>query len=190
MGTILALHYAGGVIMVSSDKLIQALEDEKAREKQLAFGFADRKGERPYRLDVQENGVQLHLEVEDCDRLGILLNTVEVRCTDGAPEFEAHVSMENQIDRITNDIRCLSGNFQLIEKDKTSPVAILRTPPPSDNSSHYFELVLRRGSEVTLRHFTVGDTGVRRASSANISMESFRTLMAHLVEAVSSTGRE
>jgi hypothetical protein len=177
--------------MVSSDKLIQALEDQKARETQLAFGFADRKANRPYRLDVQEDGVRLHLEVEDYDRLGILLNTVEVRSTDRARESGTRVSLENQIDRITNDIRCLSGNFQLIEEDMASQVAILRTPPPRGNSSQYFELVLRRGLEVTLRHFTVGDKPrVRRASSANMSMESFRALMAHLVEIFSATGRE
>jgi len=65
--------------MVSSEKLIQALDTEKAREKQLAFGFASRKTTRPYRLDIQEDGVRLQLEVEDFDRLGVLFNAVRVR---------------------------------------------------------------------------------------------------------------
>ena len=129
--------------MVSSEKLIQALDAEKAREKQLAFGFASRKTTRPYRLDVQENGVRLHLEVDDFDRLGVLLNAVQVRSTGSVHEPEASVSLENQIDRIVTDIRCLSGDFQLIEKDAASMVAILRTPPPNEQSSHYFEMVLR-----------------------------------------------
>ncbi len=119
--------------MVSSEKIMQALESEKARGKQQAPGSAHRKASGPFRLDVQENGVRLRLEVEEFDRLGILLNTIQVRSTDRAGEFDARVSLEYQIDRITRDIRCLSGDFKLIEKDTASLVAILRTPPPSDD---------------------------------------------------------
>lgn len=177
--------------MVSSEKLIQALETEKAREKQLAFGFASRKTSRPYRLDVQENGVRLYLEVEDLDRLGVLLSSVRVRCTGGAHEPQAGVSLETQINRVANDIRCLSGDFQLIEKDTASMVAILRTPPPNEHSSHYFEMVLRGGSEISLRHYSVDDNArTRHARPANVSMESFRRLVSQLVQLFSFAERE
>ncbi len=174
-----------------SNKLIQALDAEKAREKQLAFGFASCKTTRPYRLDVQENGVRLRLEVEDFDRLGVLLNAVQASSAGGADEPEGRVSLENQIERIVTDIRCLSGDFQLIEQDAASMVAILRTPPPNEHSSNYFEIVLRGGSEISLRHYSLdGDARTRRARPANVSMESFRRLVSQLVELFPSAGRE
>ncbi|MFQ5511382.1 MAG: hypothetical protein ACE5EO_05985 [Candidatus Krumholzibacteriia bacterium] len=172
--------------MVSSEKLIQGLEAQKARESQLTFGFARRPVSRPYRVDVEEDGVQLRVEVEDFDRLGVMLSTVEVRGADRVIESDARPSLENQVDRVTSDIRCLSGEFQLIEKDTASLVAVLRTPPPCGDRAQYFELVLRGGYRLSLRHFTVGENlGARRPCASNMSMQSFRTLVSHLVRLLS-----
>ena len=69
-------------------------------------------------------------------------------------------------------------------------VAILRTPPPNEQSSTYFEMVLRDGSEISLRHYSVDeDARTRHARPTNVSMESFRSLVSQLVELFSSAGQ-
>ena len=167
--------------MTPSDRILSALRGQKELEDQLAFGFTPQDSQRPYGVDLSEKGVRLRLEVEDFDRLGVVLVGIELEvereATAGADE-----ALNKQIDGLTKGFDYLYGDFRLIEQEKKDRQAILRTALSFNGTARYYEVVLRNGTEATLKHYTVDESRQRHASTANVSMDSFARLVDDLVE--------
>jgi len=161
--------------MTSGERIIRSLRGQKELENQLAFGFARQKPGRPYLLDCEEGGVRLRLEVEDFDRLGVLLTDMQFELqgldSDG-DRFDGH------IEALSRGTRHLGIGLRLIERDDNAMQAVLRTIPTREAASRYFEMILLGDLSVTLRHFTLHKkTRQRTPTSANMSMEAFVQLV-------------
>lgn len=166
--------------MTSGSKIICSLRDQKELEKQLVFGFAKQKTPPPYKLSCENGDVALTLQVDDFDRLGVLLRDMRLTLTTAACDSGR---LDQLVTRLENGVTRLSAVLRLIEKENDIGQAILRTTPSEDGTSSYFEMTVQNGTKLKLCHFVVDETTHMRAqTSANMSMESFVALVDQLFE--------
>lgn len=168
--------------MTPAQRILRSLKGQRELEGQLAFGFVPQRSKPPYTLECEEMGVRLRLEVEDFDRFAVLLKSASFELAGGGVGGDPRDEFNERIDRLTAELSCLDGGLQLIEREEDTFEAILRTDPSRGASNRYFELTLT-GGEAVLRHFHVDAKTHRRTQvSANMSMESFVTVVDQLVE--------
>lgn len=171
-------------MMTSGSSIIRSLRDRKELEKQLAFEFARKKTGPPYTLTCEHDQVILHLDVEDFDRLGVMLRGMRLVVASASGDSGG---FDWLVARLENSLTHLNGGLQLIEMENEVEQAILRTAPTENDSRSYFELTIKSGTEMMLWHFTVDSKTQKRVrTSANMSMESFALLIDRFFELLSA----
>jgi hypothetical protein len=169
--------------MAHGERIKNLLLLQKERERQLSLGFAKGKDPDGYRVDYASGDVRLQIRVEEFDRLGVLLDCVELTREKDMPDSAAGAELRAQAVRFTERADQPWGKFSMVEACGEEPRAILRTSPSGTPTSVFFELDLRGGTEASLRSYAVGpETNERVRVAANLSMAAFQALTEFLIE--------
>ncbi len=167
-----------------SDTLMQTLWKHKELEKQFVFEFAAEERKRPYAEEIQAEGIRLRVSVEDFDRYGLLLHDLELCSLQGPSGEMPEKKLDHLAKCICDEITYLAGRFQCTELDRDNLAAVLRTEVVRGaENDFYYEFELTDGTCGRIRHFALeGEVSRRRATPANISTETFRRLVDHLID--------
>ena len=142
---------------------------------QLATHPLGRSGE----IRVADGGLEVRLEVADWDRLGCLLEAVEVRSARGVP-------LVCDPTRVAETVSYLGETLQVIEAVNDEGRALLRSVPPSTGSGSvsFFEMALDRLSGVwSLRRYAADrQTGERRRVAAPLTRHVVERLVVDLMD--------
>ncbi len=165
------------------ERLIKKLWDRKELEKQTLLDFAAVKKEPSCTETLQAEGIQISVCVDNIDRFGLLLHSFELTLTEEAAADGITEKIEELVNQICEKIPYLDGQFHCVEMDRKGQDAVLRTEPTKDAEKSYYELEILAGREARIRYFTMSnDLKQRKASPANISIETLRRLTDQLIE--------
>jgi hypothetical protein len=173
----------GVMTMTAGQKILCSLQGQKERQKQMSLEFARSPMLRTLTAKCEESGVAVSLEVEDIDRLGVLLSRVTLS-VDGSVSQSAE-RFNERIERLTGGVHSL----RVIECEVGSLYALLRTAPVGESDVRYFEITLD-DTVATLEHFVVAQTSWRRRlEPVNLSIMGFVDLVDRLVDGVMAMPR-
>jgi hypothetical protein len=133
-------------------------------------------------IQVTEAGVDLWMRVTDWDRLGCLLDSLEMRSAQALPLlFDPF--------RIAQRVTYLGEPLQVIEMVKGGGQALVRSAPPCmrDGSVSFFEMILNRQRELSLRRYAVdAECGQRKGVPAPLTRHTLERLVVDLLDLASS----
>jgi hypothetical protein len=116
--------------------------------------------------------------VHGIDKLGVLVSRLTIKAK-GTPS----VSMKKQAELVSARITYLEEAFKMLEHDSDQQTLYLRSAvtQPKKDETHYFEIVLKGGTELSLAHYEVArGTSQRRLTPANLSRRTFERLLGDL----------
>ncbi len=129
--------------MTLGQKVMEALEEAKEKG---ALEHLEEEG-----FSVRHDGIQVTLGIVDFDRLGFLLNGINVEwgAAMSAATTKAHA------ERIAHRVTYLTEDLTLVEWTEERADALLRSTPQEmqGKGSDYFELSLRGGRTLELRRY-------------------------------------
>ena len=79
-----------------------------------------------FRPIIETENLEWHFEISEFDKLGLLLNHIEIKARN-----PASLLLERQFEQLQNRIRCLH-DFKLIEYDRTNTAMLLQGSTASD----------------------------------------------------------
>jgi hypothetical protein len=130
-------------------------------------------------LSAGDLTVRLHLA--DWDRLGCLLESLDVQSAQGAPLVFDPI-------RITERVTYLGETLEVIEVISGAGWALLRSAPPCtrDGTVSFFEMILDRQHGLSLTRYAVDrERGERTRVSAPLTRHALERLLADLLELAS-----
>jgi len=130
-----------------------------------------------FRPIVETEDLAWHFEISEFDKLGLLLNHIEIK----APHL-AFLLLERQFEQVQNKIRSLQ-DFKLIEDDRANATMLLRSRVPKKLGGviRYYEIVLKSGSQLHFARYEFDPAiGRRRVVPANLARETFEELLVDL----------
>ncbi len=135
--------------------------------------------------DVQiiERDLQVQLRLADWDRLGCLLERLEVRRIGGLPLRLTPVSIEKRVTYLEEGLR-------VIETEEARGRVLLRSAPPtmSDGKSMFFEIILDRSKGLSLARYAYDrERGERSPVAAPLSRHTLVRLVDDLLALNSET---
>ena len=98
-----------------------------------------------FRPIIETGYLTWHFEVSELDKLGILLNHIEIKAHN-----PVSLLLGRQFEHVRNKIRSLQ-DFKLIEYDRANATMLLRSRVPKKLSGvviRYYEIVLKSGSQL------------------------------------------
>ena len=110
------------------------------------------------------NDLKVHVEVEACDQLGVLIRQVRLE----APLRRG--SIPEQARSLSEKLTYLGGSLKIIEMDNVSNAALMRSQ--ASRKDGYIEVILRGGNAVTLEK--------RPSGSLHLSKRDFERLIIDL----------
>jgi len=153
--------------------------------KKIIEELAGAKSPKPLKLTVSDHGVEVHVELEDFDRLGCLLKGVEIFMEESCED-----RIEAQSNNIMDKITYLIDRFKVVELDNFNHQVLLRSEKPLtyDNSLLYDEIIIQKGNHLKL-HRVCFDVGKREQMEAhsNISLDLLAKLITDLTSCMCST---
>jgi hypothetical protein len=127
-----------------------------------------------FRPMVETKDLTWHFEVTEFDKLGLLVNYIEIQAHKASP-----LSLEKQSELLKNKITYLE-EFTLIEYDRTNAALLLRSRVPQwlGNTVSYYEIVLKGGNQLRFGRYEFDQAiGRRRVVPANLARQTFGRLL-------------
>jgi hypothetical protein len=141
-----------------------------------ALKEADR-SDRVFRAIIGTGDLAWYFEISEFDKLGLLLNHIEIKAHDPASPL-----LEGQLEQVQSKIRSLQ-DFKLIEYDRTNATMVLRSRVPKKlhDVISYYEIVIRGGHQLRFARYEFDPAvGRRRVIPANLARETFEELLVDL----------
>jgi hypothetical protein len=123
-----------------------------------------------FRPVVAGGNLTWHFEISAFDKLGFLVNRIEIRAHKASP-----LLLEKQAELLRNQITYLE-EFILIEHDRTNALLLLRSRVPQrlGNTLSYYEILLKGGHQLSFGRYEFDQaTGRRRLVPANLARQTF-----------------
>src|SRR5262245_1342919 len=130
-----------------------------------------------FRPIIETEDLAWHFEISEFDKLGLLLNHIEIKA-----RHPASLLLERQFEQVQNKIRSLQ-DFKLIEYDRANATMLLRSRVPKklDDVIKYYEIVLKSGNQLRFARYEFDPAvGTRRVIAANLARETFEELLVDL----------
>jgi hypothetical protein len=130
---------------------------------------------------VSDGSLQVRVQLADCDRLGCLLERLEVRPIHGS-------SLKIDPLWIEKEIHYLGEPLKIIEMEKFQGKALLRSFPPrrENGTVHFFELAIDPREGLSLNRLSYDRTlGSRTQTPVPLTRETLERLLADLVSLAS-----
>jgi hypothetical protein len=127
-----------------------------------------------FRPIVETKHLVWHFEIGEFDKLGLLLNHIEIKARNTSP-----LSLEKQFEQLKNKIRYLD-DFKLVEYDRNDAAMLLRSRVPKrlGDAVRYYEIVLKEGNQLRFGRYEFDQAiGRRRMIPANLARETFEELL-------------
>ena len=115
-------------------------------------------------------------EIEDLDKLGLLILSLEVRS-----KSTPRLSLLRQSEVLAEKVTYLEEDFKLVEHDQNTNTLILRSQLPHrvKTTLDYYEIVLRNGDQLSFHRYSFDRIeGKRQRCAANLARISFERLLA------------
>ena len=144
---------------------------------QLQKGPAEQAGE----ILATDGDLQVRVQLADWDRLGCLLEKLEMKCTNGHP-------LKLDPIRIEREMTYLGEPLKIIELEKYYGKAILRSFPPrmENGTVSFFEIALDRSDGLSLTRLTYDRSmGTRSATPTAFTRDNLERVLTDLVSMVS-----
>jgi hypothetical protein len=128
-------------------------------------------------LDLNESGQQLTADLIALDGLALAFDHVTL--TSAALAVAPIEKLKTVADALSKRLTYLLEPIIPIEVDADQCVVQLRSNPPQrdDNGTRYYELLVRRGGELSLRRFQKQPGGTRESITAHVTREVFLRLV-------------
>jgi hypothetical protein len=130
---------------------------------------------------ASDGSLQVRVQLADWDRLGCLLERLEIRPTDGCSLKIDPLSIEKEI-------HYLGEPLKIIEMEKSQGKALLRSFPPrrENGTVHFFELVIDPQEGLSLNRLSYDRTlGSRTQTPVSLTRETLERLLADLLSLAS-----
>jgi hypothetical protein len=115
------------------------------------------------------------LEISEIDKLGILLNHLEIKA-----KMIPSLPLGKQSEILKNKITYLEEDFSVIEDDRSSRKMVLRSnlPRQLENTISYYEILLGGGDQLSFDRYEFDKiNGQRQIRPANLARETFERLL-------------
>ncbi len=134
-------------------------------------------------LDLSESGQRLSADLVALDGLALAFDHVTL--SSDALTTAPIEKLRTVADALSRRLTYLLEPISPIEVDADQCVVQMRSNPPQrdDNGTRYYELLVRRGGELSLRRFQKQPGGTREAISAHVTHEVFLRLVGDFGEA-------
>jgi len=130
-----------------------------------------------FRPIIETEDLAWHFEVSEFDKLGLLLNHIQIKAS-----HPASLLLERQFEQVQNEVRSLQ-DFKLIEYDHVNATMLLRSRVPQKLGGlvKYYEIVLEGGNQLRFTRYEFDPAiGRRRVIPANVARETFEELLVDL----------
>ncbi len=124
-----------------------------------------------------DGGLQVRVKLADWDRLGCLLEKLEMKCTNGHP-------LEMDPVRIEKEVTYLGEPLRIVELEKYYGKAILRSYPPrmENGTVSFFEMVLDASEGLSMTRLAYDRSlGKRSTIPAPFTRDTLERLLRDLV---------
>lgn len=147
------------------------------------------KGEAGYVVEELWDGMRLHAEFHEIDKLSLQLRFFEAAVDNPPPPTSVdRERLRRQADAIKQRVSYLLEDFRVIELDEQNGLAQLRSVPPAleQRSICYYEILLRGNHSLSLcRYEASGTPSTRRVVPASVTQEAFARLCDDFVAVLS-----
>ncbi len=132
---------------------------------------------------ISESGQHLSADLAALDALALAFNHLTL--TSSALAAASLDQLKKVADNLSKRLTYLLEPISPIEIDADQCVVQLRSNPPQrdDNGTQYYELLVRRGGELSLRRYQKQPGGVRGSIPAHVTREVFLRLASDFSEA-------
>jgi hypothetical protein len=136
-----------------------------------------------YTLQLAENNQSLESEIVTLDALALAFSHLTL--TSAALAAAPIDQLKKVADALSKRLTYLLEPISPIEVDADQCVVQLRSNPPQrdDNGTQYYELLVRRGGELSLRRYQKQSGGTRQTVPAHVTREVFLRLVGDFAEA-------
>ena len=164
-----------------SEKVIQDLRT-------LKHETAPTRADKFYHFQKDVEGLNIAIKFKDIDRYGIVLDYIAIVRKEPILDVEEiNRRLEHQAEMVQNKITYLLEDFTLIEIDKASKKAQLRSYPPyeKENSKFFYEIVLEEGTRVHFQRYEYNRDHRRYEKiTSQLTLEIFERLLEDLAALV------
>ncbi len=168
--------------MKYSDRIIRKIQE--AKQKQITIKQKDKFSV----LQHQEDDLLLQLKFKDIDKYGIVLDYISIQKLSPILDVEEiNKRLEQQAEAIQQRITYLLEDFKLIEFDRMSKRAQLRSYPPykKENSKYFYEIVLDEGVKIHFQRYQYSmDEKRYEKITSQLTLEIFARLIDDLVKII------
>jgi len=164
-----------------SEKVLQELQELKQQP-----GSARK--DKYFYYQKTHDGLTLTVKFKDIDRYGIVVDYIDIARQEPILDVdEINRRLEQQADQVQSTITYLLEDFMLIEMDKASKRAQLRSYPPyeKENSKFFYEIVLEEGTRVHFQRYEYNKEHRRYEKiTSQLTQEIFKRLVDDLITLV------
>lgn len=141
-------------------------------------------GGGPARVTVESPPRTLICELAELNTLAVLLNSLSLRTSELAHASAADLRRISE--SLSARLTYLMEPISPIEIDAEGCVVQLRSSPPQrdDDGRTYYELLVRRGGEISLARYRQEDAAGRRRVPANLTREVLLRLAGDFTQAI------
>ncbi|NOX36942.1 MAG: hypothetical protein GXO78_05335 [Calditrichaeota bacterium] len=168
--------------MKYSDLIIRKIQE--AKQKQITIKQKDKFSV----LQHQEDDLLFQVKFKDIDKYGIVVDYISIQKLSPILDVdEINRRLEQQADAIQKRITYLLEDFKLIEIDRMSKRAQLRSYPPykKENSKYFYEIVLDEGVKIHFQRYQYSmDEKRYEKITSQLTLEIFARLIDDLVEII------
>ncbi len=168
--------------MKYSQRILQKIQE--AKQKQITIKQKDKFNV----LQHQEADLLFQVKFKDIDKYGIVVDYIAIQKLSPILDVEEiNRRLERQADAIQQRITYLLEDFKLIEIDRMSKRAQLRSYPPykKENSKYFYEIVLDEGVKIHFQRYQYSmDEKRYEKITSQLTREIFARLMDDLVEII------
>lgn len=135
-------------------------------------------------LVVAESGVQLEAEIVAVDALALAFEHLTV--TRAALATATIEQLKKLADALSKKLTYLLEPISPVEVDADQCIVQMRSSPPQrdDNGTRYYELLVRRGGQLSLRRFEKQPGNPRQPIAAQVTREVFLKLVDDFAQVV------
>ena len=136
-----------------------------------------------HEINLSEAGQRLSTNIIALDALALAFNHVTL--TSDVLAATSIDQLKKVADALSNRLTYLLEPISPIEVDADQCVVQLRSNPPArdGNGTRYYELLVRKGGELSLRRFQKQPGGTREAIPAHVTREVFLRLVGDFADA-------
>ncbi len=167
--------------MSIAEKVLQELRELKAEP-------GTSRKDKFYYYHKEMDGLTFAIKFKDIDKYGIVVDYISVARKNPIMDVdEINRRLEKQAEAVQQQITYLLEDFMLIEMDKATKRAQLRSYPPyeKENSKYFYEIVLEEGTRVHFQRYEYNrDERRYEKITSQLTLEIFKRLVEDLVALV------